>query len=571
LTAFARCDTAVGGQVKNVLAAVGPRTVAALSLALIMLGTAASIDARHAAGVAATPGGTFRIGVAESELQYIDPAFFGGPGGFGGWLTAACELPLTFAPVRGSLRVRLVPQAAVALPTVSRDGRTFTFTIRKGLRFASGEPVTAQSYVDGINRALNPKMHPDDAEAIAAHRWPGEVVGARAVLAGKAATVSGVRARGQRLVFELIRPNAWFPARLASPELLCPVPPNLPVDAEGIGAPFSGGGPYYIATWERGERVIFARNRFYGGTRPQRVDRFELTVAGPAETTLRDIDAGRLDWAEALHPDGPLSVPELAKRYGVNRSQFYVRPIGAVHYLALNTARPLFKGNPSLRRAINFAIDRAAILRVYGPYAGRATDQYLPSIVAGYRDARIYPLKRPDLRTAQALARGHTRSGTAIFYARDDMRGQAVAQIVRENLSEIGLEVEIKTFPQEVALGRMGTRGEPFDIGFFGLSGGLDPAGFLGSLEGRKITATNNLNFSYFDSPRYNRLLARAAALPLGPRRDDAFGSLDVELSKEAAPRVALLERQWGFLFSKRAGCISFVGGFPDFASLCLK
>jgi peptide/nickel transport system substrate-binding protein len=541
------------------------------AIKIVAVGAAALVaggGARHAGGSTAKPHGTFRIVVGSSELQQIDPAFGSGGGGFGSWLTAACELPLGFAQEKGSMRARLVPEAAVALPTVSRDRKTYTFTIRRGLRFASGAPLTARSYVDAINRALDPKMHPQDKDSMATESWPGEIVGARAVLEGKAATVAGLRAHGGKLIFTLERPNGAFPAETAyEPEFLCPVPKNLPIDPEGIEAPFSGGGPYYIATWERGDKVVFLRNRFYRGIRPQHVDRFVLTVAGAPEETLRAIDTGAIDWAAVL----PLSVSELAKRYRVNGPQFLVRPIGAVHYLALNTSRPLFRHNVRLRRAINFAIDRGAILRAYGPYAGRATDQYLPSIVPGYRDARIYPLKRPDLRKARALARGHTRGGKAIFYARDDPRGQLVAQIVQQNLRKIGLEVEIETIPQEVALQKLGTRGEPFDIGFFGLTCGVDPACFLGTLDGRTITPTNSLNFSYFDSRRYNRLLAKAAALPPGRRRDNAFGALDVDLAKNAAPRVALLEREAGFLFSKRAGCISFVEGFVDFASLCLK
>src|SRR6266540_2829033 len=528
---------------------------------------AATLDADQGGASGVRQGGTFRVAVAASELQSIDPALSYGPGSFASWLTAACELPVAFAPEKRSMSVRLVPQAAVALPAVSRDRTMYTFTIRRGLRFASGAPLTAESYVDAINRALNATMHPDDAEAFAAEPWPGEVVGARAVLRGKAATVSGVRARGRKLVFKLERPDASFAAKITDPAFLCPVPRNLPVDAEGVGAPFSGGGPYYVAAWERGDKVVFARNRFYRGTRPQHVDRFMLTVAGAPETTLHDIDTGKLDWAEAL----PLSVPELARRYGVNRSQFFVYPGGSVHYLALNTSRPLFRNNARLRRAINFAIDRRAVIGAYGPYSGRATDQYLPSVVRGFRDAHIYPLRGPDLRKARALARGHTRGGKAVFYARDTPLGQTLAQIVRDDLRKIGLNVEIKTFPQAVALDKISTRGEPFDIGFFGLTCGLDPACYLGTLDGHMITATNNHNFSYFDSARYNRLLATAAALPLGRRRDNAYGKLDVDLARNAAPRVALLERQWASLFSKRAGCISIVGGFVDFPSLCLK
>jgi ABC-type transport system substrate-binding protein len=280
---------------------------------------------------------------------------------------------------------------------------------------------------------------------------------------------------------------------------------------------------------------------------------------------LRAIDAGALDWTEAL----PATDEELARRYGVNKSQFFVRPIPVVHYLALNTSRALFSGNARLRRAVNFAIDRGAILRAYGPYEGSATDQYVPSIVPGYRDAHIYPLTRPNLRKARALARGRTRSGKAVYYARDDPRNQAVAQIVKADLAKIGIDVEIKTYPSPVALDKIGTRGEPFDIAIFGLTCDWDPECFLGTLDGRTITPSNNLDFSYFDSARYNRQLARASAMPLGPARYRAFAALDAEVAGKEAPLVALVQRDRGLLFSKRARCIR--AGYLDISAFCLK
>jgi peptide/nickel transport system substrate-binding protein len=521
-----------------------------------------------ASGSRTRQGGTFRISTASSSLQSIDPAILGGAGGFGSYLTAVCEMPLGVAPGTGPAGVRIVPQAAVGYPTVSPDRKTYTFTIRKGLRFASGAPLTARSYVAAINRALNPRMHPDDADAIATGAWGpwNEIAGASAVLRGRATTVSGVRARGRNLVFTLEHADGVFPVAVAGyPEILCPVEPNLPVDPEGIGAPFSGGGPYYIASWVPGQRVVFERNRFYGGIRTHRVDRFVIRLAGAPDSTLHAIDAGDLDWTDAL----PATNAELARRYGVNKSQFFVQPTPSVHYLALNTARPLFSGNARLRRAVNFAIDRGAILRAYGPYEGSATDQYVSSMVPGFRDAHIYPLSRPDLRRARALARGRTRSGKAVFYARDDPRNQAIAQIVKADLAKIGLDVEIKTYPSPVTLDKIGTLGEPFDIAFFGWTCDPDPECFLGRLDGRTITASHNIDFAYFDSPRYNRQLAQASALPLGPRRYRAFAALDAEVAGKEAPLVALVQRDHGLLFSKRASCIR--AGFLDLSAFCLK
>ena len=246
-----------------------------------------------------------------------------------------------------------------------------------------------------------------------------------------------------------------------------------------------------------------------------------------------------------------------------------MRPLPVVHYLALNTARPLFRANPDLRRAVNFAIDRAAILGAYGAYEGTATDQYVPSIVPGYRDVRLYPLKHPDLRRARALAKGHLRGRRATFYARDDARNQAIAQIVKADLAKIGLGVTIKTLPQAVALEKMGTRGEAFDLANFGLTCDPDPECFLATLDGRTITTSNNIDFSYFDSPRYNRRLAQASALPMGSARDRAFGRLDAEVAGKEAPLAALVQRDVGVLVSRRAGCIR--AGVLDVSAFCLR
>ena len=123
-------------------------------------------------------------------------------------------------------RQSVVPRAAVAYPAVSRDRKTYTFTIRSGLRFASGAPLSARNYVYAINRSMNPRMHTTDAAALVAAGTPwNEIAGARAVLQGKARTVSGIRARGRELVVTLDHPDASFPVSFATyPEFLCPVP-----------------------------------------------------------------------------------------------------------------------------------------------------------------------------------------------------------------------------------------------------------------------------------------------------------------------------------------------------------
>ena len=71
-------------------------------------------------------------------------------------------------------------------------------------------------------------------------------MGAKAVQRGAAPTASGVKAAGDRLIIRLTRRASDFPARMTMP-YFCPVPKDLPIDPEGVGAPLPGSGPYYIA------------------------------------------------------------------------------------------------------------------------------------------------------------------------------------------------------------------------------------------------------------------------------------------------------------------------------------
>ena len=121
-------------------------------------------------------------------------------------------------PPRGQ---HLVPEVATAMPTLSRDRRTYTFTVRKGFRFAppSNAVLDAATIRYSIERALNPKLGPR-APGIG---FLGDLEGARAFHAGRADHVSGIRVHGDRISFTLTKPSPDFLERLALP-YFCPVP-----------------------------------------------------------------------------------------------------------------------------------------------------------------------------------------------------------------------------------------------------------------------------------------------------------------------------------------------------------
>jgi peptide/nickel transport system substrate-binding protein len=537
------------------------RTAFAFAMAAAALLLPASGGAR-----AVKEGGTFRVAVFADFFDGIDPALSGlaaDP-----FLRAACAGLMTTPDRALPEGLRVVPEVATAYPKIADGGKTYVFTIRKGVRFSNGEPVTARSFAYTLNRLLNPTLYSGAAAAFKA------IVGAQAVLDGKSKTASGVVAHRNTLVIRLKRRAGNLLAHLAAGAGgFCVVPESLPVDPEGVKAPLPSAGPYYVSEYVPGQHVVLARNRFYRGDRPHHVDQIvgELTaLSGAPTTSLFDrVESGELDVAiVGMEPD---QQEEFKRRYGVNRSRFFVVPATALRLFLLNTEGPLFRNNVKLRQAVNFAIDRRAIMREAGRVSGYLTDQYLPPGLPGFRNERIYPLTHPDLARARALAKGHLRGGKAVLYTIDEPQNLAQAQILQKNLKAIGLTLEIKAFPNFVLFQKLATRGEPFDIGrirFF--STRPDPEILNDSFDGRGIGQPDNSNWSYFNSPKYNRRLAAASRLPSGPERYRTYGQLDVDIARNAAPAIAVAYDNALTFVSKRTGCV-VVNPNLDLAAVCLK
>jgi ABC-type transport system substrate-binding protein len=499
----------------------------------------------------AAPGGVFRYSL-DTDIDYVDPALaYYAPT----WeiLYATCSMLVSYPDAPAPRGARLVPDGAAAMPTVSREGRTYTFQVREGMRFSDGTRLRAEGYARALTRVLHPKQISPGAAFFR------DIVGADKFAAGQAKQVAGITVLPRnRLRIRLVRRAPDFLARLAMP-FACAVKPALPVDADGLDAPFVGSGPYYVAEWERRRRIVLRRNAFYRGPRPHNVDRVVYDIGLPLATIKLRIDRGETDhgWVP------PAAHAELGSRYGVRTSspgRYFVNPVSGIRYLALNHERELFGkpgggagaglGNVPLKQAVNFAIDRTALLEQRGAYAGVHNDQYLPPTMPGYRNRAIYPV-RPDLARARALSRGHTRGGKARLLPCGFGVCFPMAEVVQANLREIGIEVEIVS-PRSFRWTDPRSRGAPYDIWMESWNSDyFDPYDFLFLVEGSTIRPARNTNLSYFDSPEYNRKIAQAASLT-GQARFRAFGALDIDLATNAAPLATFMTDNDRRYFSAR-------------------
>jgi len=518
---------------------------------------------RASMGVQAAPRGsspnaaaTARITV-KSDPGPLDPALALGPQAYQ-LEYATCAKLVNYPDHAAPAGSRLVPEVARSLPIRSPDGKSYTFPIRPGFRFSppSNELVTAQTFKLAIERGLK----------LPAGLWgrADGIVGARAFAAGTATHVVGIIASGDRLTFRLTAPDPVFVSGLAEP-LFCAVPTDTPLAPSGVRT-LPSAGPYYVSSYTPDQEIVLRRNPNYHRRRPHPLREIDVRIGVPTEQSVREIEAGRADYTldYGLFPG---VYARLARRYGpasraasIGRQRYFLNPALVLDYLRLNTNRALF-ARLRLRRAVNYAIDRRALARLGfdNPSPAGLTDQYLPPTVAGFRDAHIYPF-RPDLATARRLA-GGTRA-TAVFYSCTTPNCRQHAAIIRKNLEAIGLRVDVREFPLGELLSRLHTKGEPFDLAIDRTAfAAPDPFYFLNI----------PMDAGLFDNPVYDRKLVGAAKL-VGRKREVAYGKLDVELAREAAPLVAFTYQTHQDFFSERMGCHVYNPAYGmDLAALCLR
>jgi peptide/nickel transport system substrate-binding protein len=542
---------------------VGRHHVLAALLASVL---AASVLAQTGSSTRGQDGGIMRISFSPSSgLDYIDPALsFTQPG----WalLDATCARLMAYPDKPQPAAYRLQREVAASY-RISNDFKTYAFTLRSGFRFSDGKPVRASAFAHAINRALQPLIN----AAGAIHMQ--DIVGADDVRSGKRRTASGVVARGDTLVVRFTRPAPDFLARTAMP-FFCAVPPNLPSRGEGVGA-FHTAGPYYFQEYRPLERVVIRRNPYYGGARKVHLDGFDVDLQGGSpQDMIRRIDRDEADWGHsisAVFMDPSLG---LIPKYDINKDELWMKPGLTLRMLAFNASRPLFRNNAKLRQAVNYALDRTALLATAGgAIASRATDQYLPYGIPGFRDSDIYPLGSAGLERAKTLAQGNLRDEKAVMYTTDFPPAVATAQLVKQQLAPIGLEVEVKRIPLHIAsaayVEKLSARGEGWDIALVLWTPNIpDPHAYLNQLLETQLLDGETL--TRFNSRTASRELRQAARTLQAQERSRAYAKLDAMLARDHAPLAALNVVNEATLVSDRVGCI-VLRPVLDLAVACLK
>jgi peptide/nickel transport system substrate-binding protein len=502
----------------------GSTKFAALTLALVL---ALALSACGNASRSGSEGGTLKATFG-SFPDSLDPGLaYTGEGS-----TAVYDvyIPLlTYAHASGSAGSKVIPGLAKAMPKISDDGRTYTLTLRKGLRYSDGKPVKASDFAYAIERLfeLNSPGSP----------FYADIVGAEAFAKTKQGRIAGISTDDERgrIVIRLVKPRGTFANELALP-FAAPVPAGTP--AEDLTAhPPPATGPYVITGTQPGRGWDYGRNpRWRGGNAelmPQvpsgHLDRIEVDVLRNPSTQVDDLERGRYDW---------MGNPPPADRYAAVKdkydgSQFKVEPTISTYFFWMNTKQPPFD-DVRVRRAVNYALDPRALERIYaGQLTG--TQQILPPGMPGYKRLDLYP---HDLARAKELvAAAHPADRTITVWTDTESPNNEAGEYYEGVLKALGFETTLKIVNADNYFGVIGNESTPdLDTGFANwFEDYPHPNDFFQPLlSGESIVPTGATNLARIDDPKLNAEIARLGEGPLTPQVEGEYAALDRRFMEQA-------------------------------------
>jgi YVTN family beta-propeller protein len=319
-------------------------------------------------------GGTLRV-VSDSQPGAIDPALIY-PLAFAVFSAATYDTLVTFQKTAGSSGLQLVPDLALAMPTVTGGGMAYTFTLRPGLRYSTGRPVRPADFRYAIERVLT-------LNSTAATFLDG-IAGASACAPGKLCDLARgitVDDPARTLTFHLTAPDPDFLDKLAF-EFTTPVPSYVSA-TQPSPDPVPCTGPYMITRYVPRRLAVFARNPYFrewsAAAQPAgSPERIVWTFGLPLAREAAEIETGQADWTNDPLP----GIGGLAARFP---AQVHINPLPTIVYTAFNTRVAPFN-HTQVRRAFSLAADRRRFVALLGgPAQAVPACQILPPGIPGYR------------------------------------------------------------------------------------------------------------------------------------------------------------------------------------------
>ncbi len=494
-----------------------PATILAALLALGLAacgsssngGSGSATVASDTGGVtASSPTVTVLMGTAPDSL---DPALGASTQSYEATWLAYTGL-VTYAHASGAAGTRLIPGLAQSLPTISADGKTYTFVLRKSLVYSNGEPVKASDFAHTLERAI--KLGWGNKQFLT-----GYIVGAEAFDTGKAHAISGIAADDASgvITVKLTAPFGPFLNVLAFPAAGL-VPASTPLKPLPNDPP-AGVGPYVIAHVVPNQSFELSGNPHWASEAisgiPGGHAKIKVSIISNNQSAAEQVLANTadvFDWNDTV--PGTL----LAQVHAQASSRYAQEPTVSTEFFFLNTKAKPFD-NQLVREAVNYALDRRALSRLDG---GQLTPAcYLlpigmpghPSAPCPYGD----PNAAPNTAKAKELVTQSGLAGTAVdVWSESHPPHKEYADYYANVLNEIGLKATVKVIAAAQYPATIGNvKNVNPQTGWIAFSQDFpNPVDFYQLLNAESLAPSENHNLSQVNDPHIQSELASLAPVP---------------------------------------------------------
>lgn len=497
------------------------------ALAVVALTVVALSLASCGGGSSGKEGGTL-TGTYASFPDYLDPGLSYTQEGWTAMYDTYLPL-LTYVRANGVAGSKVEPGLAESMPKITNGGKTYTLTLRKGLEYSDGTPVKASDFTSTVERLF--KINSPGSPFYAG------IVGAEKFAETKSGGIPGIKTDDKtgKIVIDLTKPRGTFTNELGL-LFVALVPPGTP--AKNLSAdPPPATGPYVITKSEPGRGWSYARNPVWaknnGKLMPHlssgHVDKIDIKIVRNQATQVNEVERGKSDWMQTIVPADLYS--KVKDKF--EGTQFRVEQPINLYFFWMNTAKAPFD-DPKVRQAVNYAVDSAALERIYAGSLA-AAHQILPDGMPGHKPFDLYPHNMAKAETLIKEANPSDRDITV--WTDNESPNDEAGAYYQDVLSKLGFNAKLKTVNADNYFTIIGNATIPdLDTGWYNWYEDYPNPNdyFQPLLAGESIAPINNTNLAQMDDPKLNAKIARLGEEQLGPKQEAEYAAMDREYMEQA-------------------------------------
>lgn len=510
---------------------------------------------------AVTKGGTLNILMAATEVN-LDPAK---SQNLAITTLGLIERRLTTWDISADGPAKVVPDLATDTGRASDDGKTWTFTLKDGLKYDDGSPVTTTDVKYGLERSFAPEL----SGGLGYHK--ALLVGGESYkgpYAGK--TLDSIETPDAKtIIFKLNKAYGDWPW-VASMPAFAPVPAARDTDPQQYAAKVAATGPYQLDSYQQGVALKLKRNpNWSADTDNVRVGAADSVVFKLNQDTTVAAQKLIADSGEDKNAFGAGFVPPAQLAQVQNnpaaKSRLATSQAGALAYLAINTQRLT---DLKLRQAIQYATDKKAFqTAVGGEIGGAFASTLITPGIPGRQDYNLYPADSSgDVDKAKDLLKqsGFDTSKSLTFVVGSDAPALSQAQAIQQGLDRIGLKITLKPLDKNALTDATTGNAGDYDLAlgswqpdFPGANANIQPL-FASSEIGN-----GGYNISRYSNPEIDQLIVTATGEVDQSKAGDLWAQIDKKIAQDS-PVVPLVYTKNSFLRGSNVQNF-FIGGFPAY------